>query len=204
MPSSAAWRAACTAPMPPKATRSSSRASAPARERMRRTASHMCASMMATVATAASSASSPSGLPTAARAWRAPSTSRSSRPLQNAVGVEAAQDQVGVGHGGLGPAPPVAHRARDAARRFGPDGERAGAVAAERPAAGPDGVHVDHREGDAVAVPPVPVRLHLRPAVADQADVVAGAAHVDADDVTEPGCRRGTRRRHDPARRARS
>ena len=116
MPSSAAWRAACTAPMPPKATRSSSRASAPARERMRRTASHMWVSMMATVATAASSASRPSGLPDGGQGLARPVDVEVEAPAPEGGGVEAAEHQVGVGHGGLGPAAPVADRARNAAR----------------------------------------------------------------------------------------
>ena len=52
--------------------------------------------------------------------------------------------------------------------------------------AGPDALDVDHGQAEVVPVPPVPVGLDLGLPVAHQADVEAGAAHVDGDEVTHP------------------
>ena len=103
---------------------------------------------------------------------------------QEVARVEAAEDQVRVGHGRLGAAAAVANRT----------GSGAGALRAhpkqptfvdpgDRSTAGADRPHVDHRRVD--RQPP----LHLvlgRPicrAVRDQADVEARSAHVDGDEV---------------------
>src|SRR5580700_746647 len=48
-------------------------------------------------------------------------------------------------------------------------------------------MYVNHRQRDAVTVPPVPVALHLWTPVPNEAHVIAGATHVDAHDVAESG-----------------
>ena len=66
----------------------------------------------------------------------------------------------------------------------------------DRPAAGPDGVDVDRRQphgeaGDAAA------ERHLGLAVADQADIRRGAAHVERDEIAAAGARAGSHGTHD-------
>ena len=96
---------------------------------------------------------------------------------------QAAEHEVGVRDGGSRAAPAVAGRPRHGAGAHGTDAHQAVASdVRDRPAAGPDGVDVDrgeaHRKaGDAAA------ERHLRLAVADEADVGGGAAHVEGDEI---------------------
>ncbi len=65
---------------------------------------------------------------------------------KEAVGVEAAQHHLRVGHRRLGAATAVARRPGIGARRARPDAERAAGVdIGDRPAAGADRVDVEHR-----------------------------------------------------------
>ena len=204
MPSAAACVVACTAPMPPNATRSSRRGSAPASDSTRRTASVMCASTSATTAAAVASTSRPVGRPTASSARRAASASRRRRPPQNAPASRRPSTRSASVTVGLGPAPSVADRPRLRAGRFGPDVQDAVLDPRDRSAAGSDRHDVDHRQRDAVAVAPVPVAAQLGAPVADEAHVVARAAHVDGDHVAEPGRGRGARRGDHAAGRSRT
>ena len=99
---------------------------------------------------------------------------------------QQAEDEVGVGHGRLGAAAPVAGGPRVGARRAGADAKRSSRVApGDRAAAGADRVDVDHRQLDhapadlARVGPP-------HAAVLDDADVARGAAHVEPDRVAVP------------------
>ena len=90
---------------------------------------------------------------------------------------------VGIGHRGLVTTPAVAGRAGRGAGALRADQKSALAHAGDGATTGADTLHVDHREPDVVPVPPVPVGLDLGAAAPDQADVEAGAAHVDGDEV---------------------
>ena len=150
---------------------------------------------------AASVTSTPSGPATSrSMAARAASTSRAMRPPANPVVGQVAEDGVGVGHRRLVAAAAVAGRARRRARALRPDQEGALADPGDRAAAGSDALHVDHRQADVVAVAPVPVGLDLGVAVPHEADVEAGAAHVDGDEVGLAAPLGGHRRAHDPTR----
>ena len=102
---------------------------------------------------------------------------------QGRVGCEPAEQQVGVGDGGLGAAAPVAGGAGVGAGRARADPQRPARVSpADRAAAGTDRVNVDHRQlDDAAADPPRVGPPHLP--VLDHADVARGAAHVEAEGV---------------------
>ena len=115
--------------------------------------------------------------------------------------VEVAEQQVAVGDGRLGAAAAVADGARLGARALGPDAQGAGAVhPGDGAAAGRDLGEIDHRHADRVAGAVHPAvaagaaadlvlgrRLVL--AVADQARLGGGAAHVEGEQVARPICR---------------
>ncbi len=97
---------------------------------------------------------------------------------ESPLGIEIAQNQVGVGHRRLATTLAVAGGSRVGARALRPDGKAPRAKADDRAAAGADRMHVHHRlakrpAGDGAVV------ADLRPAVPDQADVGRGAAHVE-------------------------
>ena len=103
---------------------------------------------------------------------------------EEAVGVDAPQGHVGVGHGRLHPAAPVAGRAGVGSRRARPHPQQPALVdPGHRAAAGTDGAHVHHRGVDRQA----PFDLELGGAVGlaglDEADVEAGTSHVHGDEV---------------------
>ena len=104
-------------------------------------------------------------------------------PSREASGIQVAQDDAGVGHGGIGAAAGIAGGARVRSGALGTDPQSAGRVdPRDAAAAGADGADVDHRH-------PKRPRPHLgfgggqRAPVANQRDVAAGPAHVERDDV---------------------
>ena len=107
---------------------------------------------------------------------------------EEVVGVEAAEDQVGVGDGGLGAALAVAGGAGRSAGTLRADAQHAALVdPGERAAAGADGADVDHRDLDRHA----PFDLERggeRLLAADHGgDVGRGAAHVERDQMVDAG-----------------
>ena len=104
------------------------------------------------------------------------------------AGVDAAEQQVGVGHGRLGTALAVADRPRRGARALRPHAQDAALVhPRDAAAAGADGLDVHHRHAERHAVGDVLLRRRRRHAAAHDGDVEAGAAHVAADEVGEAG-----------------
>ena len=119
------------------------------------------------------------------------------------VRIEPAEHHVGVGDGRLGAAAAVADRAGIGARAVRADLERADVVEpGDRAAAGADLDHVDHRQHHRMAAgiaADVVAGRHGRLAVADQARLGGGAAHVERDDVGEAERLPDLRRRDDAA-----
>ncbi len=142
---------------------------------------------MATAATAVSSSPQPSPMPTPASARRGRVGIEAHPAAPELDGIQSAEYQVRVGHGGFQAALPVGNRPRGAARRLRTDPEIVVLAADEGPPARADRMDVDHGEADAVPVPPVPVGLDLGTAISDEADVIAGSPHVDTDHITEAG-----------------
>ena len=102
--------------------------------------------------------------------------------------VDAAEEQVGVGHRGLLPAPAVADRTRRRAGALGPDAQDAAFVhPRDAAAAGTDGLDVHHGHAERHAVGDVLLRRRGRHAAPHDGDIEAGAAHVAADEVGEAG-----------------
>ena len=108
---------------------------------------------------------------------------------EEAVGVEPAEHQIGVGHRRLGAAAAVADRARRRAGAARADVQAALRVEpGDRAAAGADLDDVDHRRLDRKALhvaADVVDRLDREAAVLDQRALRGGAAHVEGDDVLE-------------------
>ena len=97
---------------------------------------------------------------------------------------DPAEDDVGVGVGGLHTALAVTGRPRRRACRLRPVAERFRRVdPGERAAAGANGQHLDAGEADRIAVLHVPVGGHPQIAPVAERDIGAGAAHVEADGV---------------------
>ena len=120
------------------------------------------------------------------------------------VGVDAAEHDIGVGHGRPVAAEAVADRARIGARRFGADLEQAAAIdPGDRAAARADGRDLDHRRAHDQAEIDRGLRRQRVPAVGDQRHVEAGPAHVAGDDVGEARAARDMRGRDDAGRRTR-
>ena len=114
------------------------------------------------------------------------------------AGVDAAEQQVGVGHRGLAPAPAVADRPRRRAGTLRPDAQDAALVhPRDAAAARADGLDVHHGHAERHAVGDVLLRRRGRHAAAHDGDVEAGAAHVAADEVGEAGGGAQTRGRDD-------
>ena len=122
------------------------------------------------------------------------------RAVEEALGVDPAEHEVGVGHHRIGRALAVGGGSRIGARAFRPDMDAAGRIApGDRAAAGADLDDVDHRNlhrlaarfaADDVAV------LDRRNALGDQARLGGGAAHVEADARARcPSARRAAPRR---------
>ncbi len=112
------------------------------------------------------------------------------------AGIVVAQQQVGVGHRGLGAAARVARRPRIGARRMRTDAQQSHLVdRGDRAAAGADLDHVDDRRLDRQAGAFLEAmharRFHHRrdlgAAVLDQAGLRRGAAHVERDHVGMAG-----------------
>ena len=102
------------------------------------------------------------------------------RAGQRRPGAEQAEHDVRVRDGRLAAAVPVGRRSRPRAGRARPDAQRATGVGpGDRPAAGADGVQVEHRQRDRAPADEASGRLP-RGAVLDHADVARRAAHVEA------------------------
>ena len=113
---------------------------------------------------------------------------------EESLRVEEPEHQVGVGHGGCGPAPPVAGRPRIGAGAGRTDVQHAARVdVGDGAAAGADARDVEAVKGDPVARDPA-VRGDRGLALHDERHVGARAAHVEGDEVAV---------REDPARVAR-
>ena len=118
------------------------------------------------------------------------------------LGRQVAQDHMGVGDGRALAAAAVGRRAGIGAGALRTDGQRAGLDLGDRAAARADRHHVDHRQRQR---PFADMALlgERDAAVLDQADVGAGAADIDGDDILD-AARRGDVARADHAgRRAR-
>ena len=119
---------------------------------------------------------------------------------QEVLGIEPAEHHVGVRNRGLGPALRVAHRPR-----HGPGALRTGLKQSaavdpgNRPAAGAHGGHFDERRRHGQAELDLPGRGVADGSVVHHADVRAGAAHVEADDVVVVQRFGVVLRRDDPA-----
>ena len=109
------------------------------------------------------------------------------RAAEEIVRVEPAEHHVGVGDGRLGAAAAIADRAGIGARALRADLQRADVVdPGDRAAAGADLDHVDHRQHHRMAAgiaADVIAGRQRRLALADQARLGGGAAHVEGDDV---------------------
>ena len=112
---------------------------------------------------------------------------------------QVAENGVGVGHRRPVAAPAVADRAGRGAGTLGPDEQGALTDPGDRTAPGADALHVDHRQPEVVAVPPVPVGLDLGLAVAHQTHVEARPTHVDGHEVVDPDLAGGEGGAHHPA-----
>jgi hypothetical protein len=114
-------------------------------------------------------------------------------PAQGEVGVQVAEDEVRVGHGGLGAPAAVGDGAGARAGALGADAQPAeGVDARERAAARADLDHLDHghldREPAALLELVAAIDLELRAdqglAVDDEADLGRGPAHVEGEEVS--------------------
>ena len=104
-------------------------------------------------------------------------------PPRKRVGLQAAEEKIGVGDGGLRAAA-VADGAGIGSGGFGADAQDAGGVeAGERASAGADGVDVEHGDADGKAGD-LGIGCGLDFAF-DQGDVGGGASHVEGDDAVE-------------------
>ena len=128
------------------------------------------------------------------KARRAASPSRLMRAAQERAGPDGADDDMGVGGGGLGAALAVAGRPGIGAGALRADAQHAAVIDPDdRAAAGADRHDVEHGRADRQAVD-LALRGQRRPAVLHQADVGRGAAHVEGDEVPEARARRLARR----------
>ncbi len=108
------------------------------------------------------------------------------RPAIDPLGVEVAEDQVGVADRGLGAAEAVARRPGDGAGAPRPDLEPTGLVdPRDGAAAGADGLDGDRGQPHGV-VAERPLARRLRHAVGDETDVGGGAAHVEGERARDP------------------
>ena len=107
---------------------------------------------------------------------------------EEVVGVEAAEDEIGVGDGGLGAALAVAGGAGCRAGTLRADAQHAALVdPGERAAAGADGADVDHRDLDRHAPFDLERGGERLPAADHGGDVGRGAAHVERDQMVDAG-----------------
>jgi hypothetical protein len=118
--------------------------------------------------------------------------------------IEAAEHEVGVGD--VGRVPPREYDTGPGSlpADSGPRASEPPVEVRDRATARADRVDVDHRAARCSSGGASSSRRELGAPVADEAHVVAGAPHVDADDVAEPGPPRPPRRRDDTAGRARA
>ena len=148
---------------------------------------------------AASMRVTPSGSATASSAAAAASAVEPHPAAEEVVGIQVAEDEVGVGHGRLDAAAAVAGRPGVGARRARPDLQHAGVVhPGDRAAAGADRRHLHLRAAELVLVDDRGA-LDLRPPAVDDADVERGAADVGADQLRPAGQPAQEDRAHDAA-----
>ena len=181
-----------------------------------RAALAMFSSTISLTPNAASRRFRPSGVPTALSTAAARLVERElDRAAGEVAGIDAAQHDVGIGHGGLRAAAAVARRAGLGAGAFRPDIDARQRIdRGDRAAAGADLDHLDHRDAQrqAAALQEAVLPRHLegarmlRLAVIDQADLGGRAAHVEATApcrgrTAAPAPPPGWRRRPGPTRR---
>src|SRR5579862_3716281 len=105
-------------------------------------------------------------------------------PAEEVVGIEAAEDEVRVGHGRLRSAASVGRRARLGAGALGPDLEQPALVERDdRAPTGADRRQVDDGHPDRQAPFELVLRRRADLPLHDDADVAARPAHVERDDV---------------------
>ena len=138
--------------------------------------------MTSQMPSASSTVPSPSSAASAATAASAAGDVERHLPAGEVGRVDAAEDEVRVGHGRPRAAAAVAGGAGVGARALRPDAQAAGLGVGERAAAGPDRVDV-HDATSGAGSPRARLRGDVGLAVDDEADVEARAAHVDADQV---------------------
>ena len=115
------------------------------------------------------------------------------------IGIQIAEQQIGVGHGRRGPAASITGRARLRAGAVRPDLEQTDLIATrDAAAAGADLDQFDRRQADRQAAAfdkaLLPRRLEpvgdQRLAAIDQAQLGGGAAHIKGEQVVDPVARR--------------
>ena len=179
-PHLSAMSQAWSGPAPPKATSAYSRGSSPRSIERTRMALAMFSLAMSTTACAALGASSPGARPARRRFARGLGLELD-RAAEEVVRVEPAQRQIGVGDGHLLAAGVVADAGPDRRRRSAGRREQAALVdPGDRAAAGADGGR-RRRRGRPAGRTRSRSWSSRRLAVADQADVAGGAAHVEGD-----------------------
>ena len=185
----AATSAPCSGPAPPKATSEKSRGSRPFCTVFERMALAMFALTMVSTPSAASCLSMPSVSASAVSALVGPFRRKRHLAAEEVVRIQPAEHEVGVRHCRRASAPAVAGGAGLGARALGPHLEGAARVdPRDAAAACADGGDVDHRHQHRVAADPgIPCGGFVVVAVDHDADVGAGAAHVEGDKAPPPG-----------------
>ena len=189
-------REACSGAAPPNATRVRPRASLPLSIAWTRAAFAMFSSTISLTPSAASSTASASGSATSLPHRRLGRVAVERHAAAGKAGrVDAAEQQIGVGHGRRGAAAAVAGRPRIGAGAVRPDGDPLQPVdAGDRAAAGADLDHLDDRDAqwqaaallEAVDPRDLEGAVGLRLQIVDQADLRGRAAHVVGQHLVEP------------------
>ena len=184
MPNSSARAQPCSGPAPPNGTRVKSRGSWPRSTETMRSAPIMLLSMMASTPRAASSGVRPSGRATSPIDRAAGGLGVERHAAAQQARRQLAQHDVGVGHRRLGAAAAVGGGPGLGAGALRAHRQRAAGDPGDRAAAGADGHHVDHGQRQRPFAD-MAVLGERDLAVLDQADVGAGAADIDGDDVPD-------------------
>src|SRR4051794_18371187 len=127
----------------------------------------------------------------------------SQRTAGKRLGIEIAENNRGIGHGGLSSAPSVAHGSGLGAGRAWPDAQRPGAVdAGDAATAGSDRVDVNQRYTDG-ETGDLALGANHRLAVNDERHVATRSAHVESDKIIDARATADGAGTHDPRRGAR-
>ena len=123
--------------------------------------------------------------------------------VHSAVGVDATQHHIGIGHGGFGAATAISHGAGHGPRTARAHLQHAAPVEVGNAApARANGVHIDHGQAHGDAKVQVGEFGHLGFAVDDDGHIKTGAAHVTGDHMAEARLSGNARCGRDPSRRA--